>query len=118
MERSPSSHVFEKISILHSTPRWAGTFDDLTEILGPAGFSDGRAWAKFSTDTTTLCLSDETDVPPWCLLGKTHDVDAVAALAREAGWDAGEPTVGDHECRVVLRSPHGLTVIAYAPLTP
>ncbi|MFD6062064.1 MULTISPECIES: hypothetical protein [Rhodococcus] len=117
MERSRLSHVFEKMSVMHSTPHWAGAFDDLAEVLGPAGFSDGRAWAKFPTDTTTLCLSDETDVPSWCLLGRTHDVDAAAALAREAGWTAGEPTVGDHECRVVLRSPHGLTVIAYSPLT-
>lgn len=111
------SHMFDKISILHSTQHWAETFGDLTEILGPAGFSDGRAWAQFATEATTLCLSDETDVPPWCLLGKTHDVSAAVKLAQDAGWDVGERTVGDHECRVVLRSPHGLTVIAYSPLT-
>ena len=114
MERVPLSHVFEKLSVMHSTAHWAETFDDLTEVLGPAAFSDGSAWAKFPT----LCLSDETDVPPWCLLGKTPDIGAAATLARDAGWDVGEPTVGDHECRVVLRSPHGLTVIAYSPLTP
>jgi hypothetical protein len=118
MGRTPLSQVFEKMSVLYSTPHWAGTFEDLAEVLGPAGFSDGRAWATFSTGTTALCLSDESDVPPWCLLGKTHDVDAAAALARDAGWDVGERTVGGHECRVVLRSPRGLTVIAYSPLTP
>ncbi|MEN0135786.1 MAG: hypothetical protein AAGC80_11590 [Rhodococcus sp. (in: high G+C Gram-positive bacteria)] len=118
MERAALSHMFEKISILHSTEHWAETCDDLTEVFGPAGFSDGRAWAQFSTDATTLCLSDETEVPPWCLLGKTQDIAAAAALAREAGWDVGEPAVGGHECRVTLRSPRGLTVIAYSPLTP
>lgn len=108
--------LFDKVSVLHSTAEWQGVFDDVRAVLGEPRVTDSRSWAQFVSDTTVFSLGDETELPPWCLLGKTRDLDAVITWAVAAGWTTGEPVRGGHETRVVMTSPHGLTVIAYAPL--
>lgn len=102
--------LFDKVTVMHSTSTWSDTHRDLVDVLGPAVFSDGRAWASFGP----LSLSDEPG-PSWSLLAKTTDLDAVALLAEQTGWEVGAPEPGGHETRLPLRSPAGLTVVAYAP---
>lgn len=102
--------LFDKVTVMHSTSEWADVHRDLVDVLGPAVFSDGRTWASFGA----VSLSDESG-PAWSLLAKTTDLEAVARAAEDLGWDVGTPVRGGHETRLPLRSPAGLTVVAYAP---
>ncbi|SNS97179.1 hypothetical protein [Rhodococcoides kyotonense] len=104
------SSLFVKVTVMHSTSNWSETHRDLVDVLGPAIFSDGRAWAAFGG----VSLSDESG-PAWSLLAKTTDLDAVARVAGSLGWEVGTQQPGGHETRLRLVSPAGLTVIAYAP---
>jgi hypothetical protein len=88
------TNLFEKVTVMHSADHWADAHRDLTDIFGPASFSEG---------------------PPWSLLAKTADLDAVAREAARLGWTVGEPAVGGHETRLPLTTPAGLTVVAYSP---
>ncbi|OZC92894.1 hypothetical protein CH282_01060 [Rhodococcus sp. 06-418-1B] len=103
------TNLFEKVTVMHSADHWADAHRDLTDIFGPASFSDGAAWAVFPG----LSLSNEQG-PSWSLLAKTGDLDAVAREAARLGWAVGEPTVGGHEARLPLTTPAGLTVVAYS----
>lgn len=98
---------------MHSTQSWFDTHRDLVELLGPATFSDGRAWAVFPG----LSLSDEPG-QQWSLLAKTADLGEVARVAERLGWIVGTRAPGAHETRLPLVSPAGLTVIAYCPSSP
>ncbi|OUC76409.1 hypothetical protein [Gordonia lacunae] len=103
--------LFERVTVMHATDRWSGVAGDVEAVLGSPKFSDGSAWAAWDA----LSVSDETDGPAWSLLARTADLEATVDVARALGWHVGERTVGAHETRVPLRSPHGLTVIAYTP---
>lgn len=104
------SALFDKVTVMHSTDNWSDTHRDLVAVLGEPAFSDGQGWASFGGIT----LSDE-EGPPWSLLAKTTDLDAVALVAAAEGWTVGVPTPGAHETRLPLLSPAGLTVVAYSP---
>jgi hypothetical protein len=103
--------LFVKVTVMHSTDRWSDVHHDLVAVLGPASFSDGAGWASFGGIT----LSDEKG-PPWSLLAKTTDLVEVARVAAQSGWTVGTETPGAHETRLTLRSPAGLTVVAYSPI--
>ncbi|GAC67195.1 hypothetical protein [Gordonia soli] len=102
--------LFERVTVMHATDRWADLAEDLIATLGTPKFSDDNAWAAWET----LSLSDETDGPTWSLLARTSDLDAVATRAETLGWTVGEQEDGGHETRLPLRGPSGLAVIAYA----
>jgi hypothetical protein len=102
--------LFDRVTVMHSSGSWSDAHRDLVEVLGPAVSSDGSAWAVFEP----LSLSDEPG-PEWSLLARTRDLDLVAATAATLGWAVGPQVSGAHESRVPLRSPAGLTVLAYSP---
>lgn len=103
--------LFERVTVMHSTDRWAATAGDLSAVLGEPEFSDGTGWAAWHV----LSISDESEGPAWSLLARTADLGAVTERARSLGWDVGDFSRGSHEVRVPLRSPNGLSVIAYRP---
>lgn len=106
--------LVERVTVLHNTSRWPQVYGELRTVLGEPAFTDGRSWAAFES----VSLGDETDLPPWCLLARTRDLDGLAARARETGWQVGAPEEGGHEIRVLLTAPSGLVVIAYTPVSP
>lgn len=110
-ERAGFGSLFERVTVMHATDRWAGVAGDVEAVMGSPRFSDGSAWAAWDA----LSVSDETDGPAWSLLARTADLAATIDVARSLGWHVGEKSVGGHETRVPLRSPNGLTVIAYTP---
>ena len=110
-ERAGFGSLFERVTVMHATDRWAGVTGDVEAVLGSPRFSDGSAWAAWDV----LSVSDETDGPAWSLLARTADLAAAIDVARSLGWHVGEESVGGHETRVPLRTPNGLTVIAYTP---
>ncbi|MFE0749105.1 hypothetical protein [Gordonia sp. NPDC058843] len=103
--------LFERVTVMHATDRWAGVSADVEAVLGSPKFSDGSTWAAWDA----LSVSDETDGPEWSLLARTSDLPATIERARSLGWQVGETSAGGHETRVPLRSPAGLAVIAYTP---
>jgi hypothetical protein len=119
IERSGSrpsgfADLFDRVTVMHSSAAWSDTFSELSAALGDPTFSDGSSWSAWKE----LSLSDESSGPPWALLARTSDLDAVAERAAELGWSAGQPAKGGHEIRLTLTSPGGLTVIAYTPASP
>ncbi|MBS9375212.1 hypothetical protein [Rhodococcus sp. B50] len=103
--------LFERVTVMHSTDRWAATANDLSTVLGRPKFSDATGWATWDV----LSISDESEGPAWSLLARTADLTATVERARSLGWDVGDVSRGGHEVRVPLRSPNGLSVIAYTP---
>lgn len=65
---------------------------------------DGERWAQFDVNGTRVMLAgtDRTDEHP-SLAVKVTDLDTVVTRLREAGVDIGDPTVGPHERRAMLR---------------
>jgi hypothetical protein len=106
--------LFDRVTIMHSSAAWSNTFSELSAVLGEPTFSDGSSWSAWKE----LSLSDESSGPPWALLARTSELDAVAARAGVLGWSVGQPAKGGHEIRLALTSPSGLTVIAYTPVSP
>ena len=103
--------LVERVTVLHSTAHWPMVYGELSDVLGQPKFTDGTAWAAFGS----VSLGDETDLPAWCLLVRTRDLDRLAARARDSGWTVGPVRAGGHEVRMRLTAPSGLVVIAYIP---
>lgn len=103
--------LFEKVTVMFASDRWASSFDDVSAVLGTPKFTDNTAWAAWNE----LSLSDEVDGPPWSLLARTSELDKTLERATALGWQIGDRSQGGHETRVTLLSPSGLTVIAYTP---
>ncbi|WP_030166187.1 MULTISPECIES: hypothetical protein [Actinomycetes] len=103
--------LFDRVTVMHSSAAWSDTAAELSAVLGEPTYSDGSSWSAWKQ----LSLSDESSGPPWALLARTSDLDAVAGHADELGWNVGQRAEGGHETRLALTSPSGLTVIAYTP---
>ncbi|MGW5385308.1 hypothetical protein [Nocardia sp. NPDC003963] len=104
--------LIERVTVLHNSSNWSARYRDMAAVCGSPSFTDDRSWAAFAS----VSLGDESDLPAWCLLARTPDLDRLIARAIEFGWSAAPPVAGGHEIRAVLGAPSGLTVIAYTPL--
>ncbi|MCZ4552368.1 hypothetical protein [Gordonia rubripertincta] len=103
--------LFEKVTVMYASDRWAASFSDVSAVLGTPKFTDNTAWAAWNE----LSVSDEVDGPPWSLLARTSELNKTLERALALGWQIGDRSQGAHETRVTLLAPSGLTVIAYTP---
>lgn len=103
--------LFDRVSVTSASNGWSTAVEDVTAVCGEPDFSDGTRWATWGW----LSVSDEAAGPAWCLLARMPDLAAVVARATELGWKIGAKVTGEHERRVPLFAPSGLTVVAYAP---
>ncbi|MEV6320645.1 VOC family protein [Nocardia sp. NPDC051787] len=80
---------------------------------------DGDRWAQFDTNGVRVMLADtdRDDDTPFLAI-KVDDLDATLDRLRAKGFEIGQPAIGPHERRAVLRPTPGSPwhIAIYEPL--
>lgn len=106
----------DRLNLVLPVDHVATAASDWSKLLGvtPA-FVDGDAWAQIDAGPCRIALAgtDRFSERPGLMI-KVDDLEAAAARARAAGFEAGDITTGAHESRCLVAGPNGTPVMFYA----
>ncbi|WP_454198716.1 VOC family protein [Nocardia sp. Marseille-Q1738] len=101
--------TIQRIGPAYPTDDLAAAVALLSAVFGAQPtVADGDRWAQFDTNGVRVMLAgaDRDDDTPFLAI-KVDDLDVTLKRLRAKGFEAGQPVIGPHERRAVLRPTPG-----------